>query len=203
MSVTANRRELRKSTTRSALLAAAERCFARDGYGGTAVADITREAGVAYGTFYVHFESRSALLDVSLARFNEALSLELGRALAGPGDVAHRIREAAAAFLARCHERRWLVVALAERASAGVSAEALRDGVNPEVRALLRSLLAGRIAEDVDAELVVSSLLALWLRVALQAVLAERALERGVAVETLARMTIGLLGAVAPEGGRT
>lgn len=203
MSVTANRREVRKCTTRSALLAASERCFARSGYAGTTIADITREAGVAHGTFYVHFESRSALLDVSLARFNEALSRELGRALSGPGDIADRIHEAATIFLARCDERRWLVVALAERAGAGVSAEALRDGVNPQVRALLRSLLAGMIAEGVDAELVVSSLLALWLRVALQVALAERELERGVAVETLARMTIGVLGAVAPEGGRT
>jgi AcrR family transcriptional regulator len=203
MSVTANRREVRKSTTRAALLAASERCFAQRGYRATAIADITREAGVAYGTFYVHFESKGALLDLSLARFNEALEIDLGRALSGPGDVERRIHDAAAIFLARCRERRWLVVALAERAGTGVTAEALRDGINPEVRGLLRALLAGAIAEDVDAELVVSSLLALWLRVALQVVLAARELDDDVAVETLARMTVGVLGAVARKEGRS
>ncbi len=47
--------------TRQQLLAAAEAAFGSRGYFATAVADITRRAGVAPGTFYVYFPSKRAI----------------------------------------------------------------------------------------------------------------------------------------------
>lgn len=47
--------------TRQLLLAAAEAAFGTRGYFETSVTDITRQAGVAQGTFYVYFSSKRAL----------------------------------------------------------------------------------------------------------------------------------------------
>jgi AcrR family transcriptional regulator len=44
--------------SRRRVLEAAERVFGEKGYFPTSITDITREAGVAQGTFYVHFQSK-------------------------------------------------------------------------------------------------------------------------------------------------
>ena len=49
--------------TRQAIFRAAERVFGQYGVNRANIAEITREAGVAQGTFYVHFESKSDLIE--------------------------------------------------------------------------------------------------------------------------------------------
>ena len=51
----------RSTITRSAILDSATRCFARDGYDTTGVAEICETAGVSKGAFYYHFESKEAV----------------------------------------------------------------------------------------------------------------------------------------------
>ncbi|MEC9346661.1 MAG: TetR/AcrR family transcriptional regulator [Pseudomonadota bacterium] len=53
----------KNARTRAALLAAAARIVGGSGYAAASVAEITRDAGVALGTFYNHFDSREDLLD--------------------------------------------------------------------------------------------------------------------------------------------
>lgn len=57
-----NRRDNWKLTD-DALLAAGASCFAEVGFAGATVTHITKRAGVAHGTFFVHFSSKHALLD--------------------------------------------------------------------------------------------------------------------------------------------
>jgi AcrR family transcriptional regulator len=57
----------RGEQTRRALLQAASRLFAENGYHNTSVPDIVRAAGVGHGTFYEYFASRRAIL-VDLTR---------------------------------------------------------------------------------------------------------------------------------------
>ncbi len=80
-------RARQKAATRERLLAAARRCFERGGYRGTVVADIVREAGVAHGTFYVHFTGVEGVADALLESFNEGLARRLGPVLAAGGVV--------------------------------------------------------------------------------------------------------------------
>jgi AcrR family transcriptional regulator len=54
---------------REQILAAAVRVFAREGFEATRMADVAREAGVAYGLVYHYFGSKDAVL---LAVFHEA-----------------------------------------------------------------------------------------------------------------------------------
>lgn len=56
-----SRAEAARERRRERLLDAALEVFARSGYHGTRVSDIIEEAGVARGTFYLYFESKSAI----------------------------------------------------------------------------------------------------------------------------------------------
>src|SRR5690349_7453003 len=65
------RRKHAPEETRAQLLRASAKCFAAVGYGRTQVSDVTREAGVAVGTFYVHFtDKEEALLTVLKTHFD-------------------------------------------------------------------------------------------------------------------------------------
>lgn len=69
--------------TRQALLAAAERLFGQAGFHETPISGITYVAGVAQGTFYLHFASKVAVF-VELAReINRQFRLDERAALAG------------------------------------------------------------------------------------------------------------------------
>ena len=61
-----SRRERQKAETRECLYRAALRLFAERGFGATTVEDITKAAGVAKGTFFVHFQSKEQVFSVSL-----------------------------------------------------------------------------------------------------------------------------------------
>jgi AcrR family transcriptional regulator len=56
-----------RADRRRRILDAASRVFGRRGYAGAHVRDVAREAGVARGTFYAHFDSKRHVLEV-LAR---------------------------------------------------------------------------------------------------------------------------------------
>jgi AcrR family transcriptional regulator len=70
------RQRLSKDVRREQLLAAALRAFSKGGYHSTHVDHVIREAGVARGTFYLHFKSKhevfAALVDRMLATFLSA-----------------------------------------------------------------------------------------------------------------------------------
>ncbi|MFO0724353.1 MAG: TetR/AcrR family transcriptional regulator [Myxococcota bacterium] len=59
-------RQQQKAQTRAALLAAARRVLQRRGFGQTTTREIAEEAGVAAGTFFVHFPDLGALVEALL-----------------------------------------------------------------------------------------------------------------------------------------
>jgi len=63
----------RKDKTRAALLESAARVFVENGYHGTHISDIVRDAGVGQGTFYRFFENKRQIFEVLLDRFIETL----------------------------------------------------------------------------------------------------------------------------------
>ena len=79
---------------REELMNAAQRIFLRQGIAGTSVDEIVAAAGVAKGTFYLHFDSKEALLQALQGRFVADLDGALRAALAGgrPGDWRARLR---------------------------------------------------------------------------------------------------------------
>jgi AcrR family transcriptional regulator len=78
---------------REELLELALRLFMALGYERTSVEQITREAGVAKGTFYHYFESKQDLLQQLTRSYADALFAHLEATLAGyDGDAAARLR---------------------------------------------------------------------------------------------------------------
>jgi AcrR family transcriptional regulator len=76
----AGRRERQKLTRRKRIVTSARRLFARRGYGSTAMEDVAAAAGLAVGTVYNYFPSKSDLLAAISRRETEKL-IECGRAL--------------------------------------------------------------------------------------------------------------------------
>jgi TetR/AcrR family fatty acid metabolism transcriptional regulator len=82
------------SGKREAILRAATRVFARNGYFNSKVADIAREADVADGTVYLYFKSKEEILH-SIFDQNMAEAITAGRVLiekiSDPGEKLRRI----------------------------------------------------------------------------------------------------------------
>ena len=82
---------------REQILAAALKVFGRGGYHGTHVEHVIREAGVARGTFYLHFESKhavfAALVERMLTIFLEARPPTAEGELHGLADAERILRD--------------------------------------------------------------------------------------------------------------
>ena len=70
---------MKRRDRREQILQAALRAFERGGYHGTHVSHIVQEAGIARGTFYLHFESKHAVFETLVDRML-AIFLETGPA---------------------------------------------------------------------------------------------------------------------------
>jgi AcrR family transcriptional regulator len=201
--ITATRRK-QKEVTRQALAEAGLRCFSAAGYPGTSIAQITAEAGVAHGTFYVHFKSKEELLEELLhaynARFVERLAplIESGVTSRSPREL---IREVARIFIEVWKAERSLITVYLQRAGVGLRLESLRDGVDPGVTRVAAGWIAafarryGTVLED--AELITQALFALWFRLGLQLLFGETVTQELV-LDRLEALTFGALAAVIP-----
>lgn len=83
-------RAVRTEMTRAALFDAAARVVGKHGYAGASVARITREAGVAQGTFYNYFTSQQDVFDQLLPYLGERLLNRIREKLEGCNDAYER-----------------------------------------------------------------------------------------------------------------
>lgn len=105
--------------TRTRLLDAGVAVAGHDGLAGLSVNRVVARAGVAKGTFYVHFADREAFVDALHARFHADVEEAVARATAGTAPGAGRIWRGAEAYLDVC---------LSNRAIKALSLEARTDG---------------------------------------------------------------------------
>lgn len=92
------RRQPRSAVTRRKLLDAAEQVFGECGFHAAAISQITHTAGMAQGTFYVHFESKDELFKELVADISRRLRHEMTRAAAHAPDRLAAERAGLAAF---------------------------------------------------------------------------------------------------------
>jgi AcrR family transcriptional regulator len=104
--------------TRETLLAAGVTVAQREGLAGLSVNRVVAEAGVAKGTFYVHFADREAFVDALHERFHERVVAAVDEATAGTPPGAERIWRGAEAYLDVC---------LSEKAIKALALEARTD----------------------------------------------------------------------------
>ena len=92
--------------TREALLDAGAVVAERDGLAGLSVSAVAEAAGVAKGTFYVHFVDRDAFVDAIHQRFYETVGNAVRRAVEGRALGAERLAIGANAYLDSCLAQR-------------------------------------------------------------------------------------------------
>ena len=107
------------SGKREAILRAATRVFARNGYFNSKVADIARAAEVADGTVYLYFKSKEEILH-SIFDQNMADAINSGRELIrNAADPREQLRRIAQLHLERLGADRDLAVAVGTRGGGG------------------------------------------------------------------------------------
>jgi AcrR family transcriptional regulator len=92
--------------TRAALLRAAEELFGVRGYEGTSIVDLTRHAGIALGTFYVHFADKKELFVELVDSLGSRLRRHLAARVAGAARRVEMERRGLEAFLDFVSEHR-------------------------------------------------------------------------------------------------
>lgn len=104
------------SRTRRSIFQAAEQVFGEFGYSRAQISEITRRAGVAQGTFYVHFKSKQELMNGVVRFLSHELRRELRRVTDQTADRREQEREGMIAFFAflRRHSRIYRIVAESE-----------------------------------------------------------------------------------------
>lgn len=95
---------------RAAILRAAIRVFAHNGYFNSKVADIAREAGVADGTVYLYFKSKEEILHSIFNRGMEEAIADGRKQLEGIPDAREKLRRIALLHLERLGADRDLAV---------------------------------------------------------------------------------------------
>ena len=196
-------RKAQKEETRKKIKEAALFSFEKKGYGDTQIGDITKKAGVAQGTFYVHYSSKEELLDELLSEFNENFRSHLMdlwqkkkfKTLEG------LVKKVARAFLDYWGENREFVKVYAEKAAQGLPLQNLRDGINPPVQQFLMAVfqsVAEHFKVKFSLELAAQGLLALWLRLGLQALFSDSFSQKDVE-KILVTMTLGILKELIPN----
>ncbi|RMI37396.1 TetR/AcrR family transcriptional regulator [Streptomyces triticirhizae] len=155
----------RRSATRQRLYQAAVTLFAEQGVSATSVEQIAERAGVAKGTVYYNFSSKTELFEALLRDGIEPLTAALRRSVgAAPGGALaalERMADAGLAFVAEHPDLVRLLMAEQWRSSrpwhptlvavrrqvAGVVREVLEDGVK-----------SGELRADLDVELTSGAL---------------------------------------------
>jgi AcrR family transcriptional regulator len=160
-------RQLRADDTRARLFAAAAELFGARGYHDTLVDAIAKRAGVAKGTFFVHFATKDAVL-IELVRIQtRAARKARAAALASDGPLA-ALRAAVMTLGAQAGLSRELSRAVLEAtlADARVSDDATRlfDEVFGDLKVDARAAVAaGLLARGRDGELLARALMASYL----------------------------------------
>jgi AcrR family transcriptional regulator len=161
-------RQQRAQETRDRLFFAACELFVAKGYAGTTVDSIAARAGVAKGTFFVHFKTKDAVATQLIVNQTNAARRAREKALAIGGTVVDAMiatvlalgRQAGASKML---SRAVLASTLESGEVAGDSSE-LFEGIFEMLRAdALAARRAGLLARSADPERVAWSLLASYL----------------------------------------
>ena len=146
---------------RGAILQAARDEAAEGGMAAVQIAAVAQRAGIAAGTVYRYFPSKTALIGALIAAISEREIGELRRAAeAAPGPLS-ALAAAIATFAARAMRNRRLAWALAaEPADADIEAARLqhRRALAGELQARIEAAVAGHHLPEQDAALSARSL---------------------------------------------
>ena len=161
-------RHSRADDTRARIFSSAARLFAEQGYADTTVDRIVRDAGVAKGTFFVHFATKEAVVTELVRNQIRAARTARDRVLAGGGSPVEALRATVMTLGAQAGENRALsravVTANIVSSELGGYVESVFDGIIAEMRDDVRAAQrAGLLATTASAETIAGTLVTSYL----------------------------------------
>lgn len=187
----------RGQRTRERLIAGARRVFERDGFLAARIADITAEAGVAYGTFYTYFPTKEAAFTAAVTD----LQHDLMRADSAPEaglTLAARVERANRLYLEGYQRNTGLMAVLEEVCTfnenlRGLRRDVRRRFVDRSAAAIRRWQRDGLADPELDAYYAASALGSMVDRFAYVWLVLEEDFELEPAVRTLTRLFMSAL----------
>lgn len=160
--------------TRHALLDAAIRIAGRQGLDGLTIEEVTREAELAKGTFYVHFTDRNAMLVDLHRRFHDELYRTIAASAAAQEPGPDRARARILGFLDGCRRQAGVRAMLLQARSEPAIARAVQERNDGSARILAQDLRGSTPVPLQTARLLVAAAA----EAAMQELAAGRALPR-------------------------
>jgi AcrR family transcriptional regulator len=192
----------RREATRERLVASAIALFAARGLHAVTTHDIAAGAGVAAGTFYLHFKDKHALFREIVLEAAARLRARLDAAdaaAASPADAVHRRSREVIAF---AEENRELIrIVFGGEGGVGAVEREVLAWLAAEGEALLRArALAGAVRSDVDPAVAAQAVVGMLARVVAWWSEEPGRAPRDVVIRTLAEIQLtGLYPAGAPH----
>lgn len=189
--------------TRKAIFRAAETVFGRHGISRANIGEITRAAGVAQGTFYVHFESKADLVEGFVKYINHEMRREIQRFAGRMDDRRDMERVGILTFLRfiREHRQVYRVVPECEMISRNVALWYYNKMAQGYVKGLATGMQKGEI-RDLPPVLVARSLIGLIHFIGLRWIIWNTNPSAGISAETAGELIsfvlFGLKGETTP-----
>jgi AcrR family transcriptional regulator len=179
-----------REATRGRLLASGAQLFAERGLNGVTSHDIAREAGVAAGTFYLHFPDKSSLFH-EIARDTECrLREHIESASSHAADLRGAVRARVEALVDFADANRdWIRILFS--AEWGAAGSELLDSLAGSIAEGRRHAIAiGEMPREIDAAVLSQALVGLLARVVLWWIEDPERAPRETVIETLTRIQL-------------
>jgi AcrR family transcriptional regulator len=181
-----------RAQTRARLLEAGLALFAERGLHGVTTHDIAARAGVAAGTFYLHFADKRELLRVVAAETIAALRERLDRATRAARGSREGVPAFSEALLSFAEEHRDRVRVLFGRDgdAAAVQADVLSELAASLAESRRQRIASGEMPEELDPEVLSQALVGMLARVVAWWVEDPRRAPRETVARTLTRIQL-------------
>ena len=182
-----------RAATRERLLTSARNLFATEGLHGVTTHDIAAAAGVAAGTFYLHFKDKREVFREIAAGALAELQARLDATEPGPEVREAHVRAQSASLVDFALENRELMRILF---SADSDARVVETDLLDEFAAWIaegreEAIAAGEMPPELDSRLLSQALVGLWARVLKWWVDDPTRVSRETFIETLTRIQLG------------
>jgi AcrR family transcriptional regulator len=200
----------RAEETRERILAAAEECFARQGYDATGVAEICERAGVSKGAFFYHFPTKQAVFLELLGRWLEGLEQQLNLMRAQVSSVPEALLQMAGVaqqVFGMARERLFIFLEFLNKAARDPQIWEATITPYRRYREFFARMMETGIAEGslrlVDPEVAANAILSLAIGLVLQAAMDPDGTDWGVTVRQSVQMFVAgirRMESASPEG---
>jgi AcrR family transcriptional regulator len=187
----------RGRATRQAILDAAQATIAEFGYERASVAEITRRAGIAQGTFYVHFPDKKAVFLELVRHVNHQVRETGAKSIDGLTDRSDMEREGFRAFFGSVLSEPsvYQIIRQAEFVDTEIQRSHYETLAMPYAEGLRSAIDQGQIADDIDPELLAYILMGIAEFMGMKMVLWERRLPEQEAFDQLMTFVLRGMGA--------